>query len=139
MSSRPTERMLIQMIRLFVIGVLSLFLSACVSSLGRNDLPVSDLPASELDELATQLSRLAKKRRLSNGKVYCVEDSKSNEDLESCAIDLERTLWYSEMVDKPAIVELVERYVKRAKLARKPCTMVERLLRRDRCRLEEVK
>lgn len=127
------------MIRLFVIGALSLCLSACASLLGRNDLPVSDLPASELDELATQLSRLAKKRKLSNGEIYCVEDSESNEELESCARDLERTLWYSEAVDKPAIVELVDRYIKRAKLARKPCTMVERLLRYDRCRLEEVK
>lgn len=127
------------MIRLFVIGVLSLSLSACASSLGRSGSPVSDLPASELDELATQLNRLAKKRKLSNGEIYCVEDSKSNEELESCARDLERTLWYSEAVDKPAIVELIDRYIKRAKLARKPCTVVERLLRHDRCRLEEVK
>lgn len=84
---------------------ISLFLSACVTSPAKDDLPASDLEATK-----AALQRQLKPRTLPNGKLYCIEDSATQTQHDDCAEDLQELAWLSER-DKKRASELADKLV----------------------------
>lgn len=115
------------MSRLFASALIVLSLTACVSSP-----PKDAAPASDLDALMSGVKRNAAPRTLPNGKLYCVEDARTEGQRDNCALDLEDGFFLSEQ-DKARTIGFIEQAVARLKLARNPCGFWAKALRRDRC------
>lgn len=110
-----------------LIVLIALFLSACATSPAKDD-----SHASDLDALLSGARNNLKPRPLPNGKYYCIEDAVTEEAKDNCSLDLEDGKWQSEQ-DKARALDGIERGVERLRLARNPCSLWERLTRRDRC------
>lgn len=115
------------MIRMFVIALIALSLTACF---GRS--VKDDSPANDLDALVLAVQVDAKPRLLPNGKLYCAELSKTDGAQDDCLGDLEDALSMAEG-DKASMLRTVQRGVSRLKLQRNPCGFWEKLFRQSRC------
>lgn len=113
--------------RALVLMALSLFLAACGTSPAKDD-----SPASDLDALVASVKENAPKRTLPNGKIYCVEDSKNNDERDDCALDLEDLVWLRER-DLARVVRVVEQGIERLRRQRSPCGWWGRTFGLDRC------
>lgn len=116
--------------RILGIGILSLLVTACGTQPVRDD-----SPANDLQTLSYATKQNTKKRLLPNGKEYCVELSRTNGELQTCALDLEDALYLSNQ-DKAILQQLIDRAMKRLELARNPCSFFEKLFGNDRCKVE---
>ena len=119
--------------RLLLIVLAALFLTACAGRTVKDDSPASDLLAFKANA-----HRTLKPRTLPNGKLYCLELAKTEEQQDDCGGDLEDTLLLSEG-DKHDGLLLIDKMVERLTLARNPCGFWANLFRRDRCKVEDLK
>lgn len=71
-------------------------------------------------------------RPLPNGRIYCVELAATEGAKDRCALDLEENV-YTREEDRKRALGIIERGLRRIELMRKPCNVVERTLRFDRC------
>lgn len=113
---------------LLVLLVLSL--AGCGMRSAKGDLPVSDL-----DVLAQNVKEDLKPTVLPNGKIYCAEESITEEDKDRCTGDLEDGLFTSNK-DKVRASKTLDRGIARLKLLRNPCGFWEKLFRADRCTVD---
>ncbi len=113
---------------LLVLLVLSL--AGCGMHSAKGDLPVSDL-----DVLAQNVNEDLKPIILPNGKVYCAEESITEEDKDRCTGDLEDAVFQGNK-DKARASKTLDRGIQRLKLLRNPCGFWEKLFRADRCTVE---
>lgn len=95
--------------------LLVLFLSACGTHSARGDLPASDLRA-----LAAAVSKDLRPRMLPNGKEYCAELARTEQQQDDCMGDLEDALYASNR-DKERAASTLLSGVARIEWARNPC------------------
>lgn len=76
------------MIRNWLIAVMLLCLTACATHTRRDD-----LPASDLDALASNVRSETRPVVLPNGKEYCAELANTGDELDACTGDLEDALF----------------------------------------------
>lgn len=104
----------------------------CLTACGTQ--PVKDdSPASDLDALVANVSKDGKRVLLPNGKEYCFELSRTEEQHDDCTADLEDALFEANERGERQ-VGTVEKFAARERLRRNPCNAWERLWRYDRCR-----
>lgn len=113
--------------RLLVIGLLSLFLAAC----GTQPVRVAS-PASDLDVLEASVQAELKARKLSNGRIYCLELAATNDARDDCSLELEDTLYLSEG-DKVSAMQVLHKGIQRVKLRLNPCGFWKSLFKRSEC------
>lgn len=90
-------------------------------------------PASDLDVLVANVRKNASKVLLPNGKEYCVELVKTNDELDDCATDLEDALFNANRRGESQI-ETVEKFVNRERLRRNPCGFWKRTFQSAKCK-----
>ncbi len=91
-----------------------------------------DSPASDLDALVSSVSRDMKPRLLPNGKEYCAEFARTEQQQDDCLGDLEDSLFQSNR-DKERGMATLRRAVERIRLSRNPCGMFARMFNRSKC------
>ena len=112
----------------WLLVLITLCLSACVTTSGKGD-----LPATDLNELRSNVWEHLKPRTLDNGKTYCAEDALSERAQDTCMGNLEDYAGASE-TDKAAGWRVFQIGLKRLELGRDPCNWAERnILRLKRC------
>lgn len=121
------------MTRLYLTALTALFLTACA---GRTAKDAS--PASDLHVLRVNVHRTLKPRTLPNGKLYCMELARTEEQQDDCGGELEDALLLSEE-DKYLGRLLIDKFIERVELDRNPCGFWARVFRNDRCKIEELK
>lgn len=114
------------MTRLSLIWLLSLSLSACVTSPDSGEKPESDL-----DVLVMGVEAMLPPRDPA-GDVKRAEDAATVEDAWTLLLDLEDVDYLHER-DKERAVEFVQRAADRIKLARNPCGFWRRLFKPSEC------
>ena len=110
-----------------------LCLTACGTRLVKDD-----SPASDLDVLGANVSKDGKRVILPNGKEYCFELSRNEDEQDDCTGDLEDALFNANERGERQ-VKIVERFAARERLRRNPCSFWEKLRRVDRCRPDKIK
>lgn len=90
-----------------------------------------DSPASDLDALETAVSRDLQTRRLPNGKEYCAELAKTEDQQDACLGDLEDAVYQSNR-DKDRAWNTLRNGLERIRQARSPCGLFDR-----QCRLRK--
>jgi hypothetical protein len=73
---------------------------------------------------------------LPNGKIYCVEDARTDGERDDCALDLEDLVFLLHQDGKRTIQSL-DKAIERLKLQRNPCGFFARVFRVDRCTPKE--
>lgn len=106
--------------------LIALSLTACAGRTTRDDSPESDL-----DSLTTNASRHLSPRTLPNGKTYCLEDARTEQEQDDCAGDLEDGFYASEQ-DKSRALTLVLKGIDRLRAARMECRWYELTCKRQR-------
>lgn len=81
------------------------------------------------------MSETLRPRLLSNGKLYCVEDARTEGERDECALSLEDAFYLSERDKAEARAQLL-RGIKRVELARAPCGFFARIFSRKSCRAD---
>ena len=79
-----------------------------------------DSPASDLDALVSGVSRDLQPRTLPNGKEYCAELAKTEDQQDECMGDLEDGFFQSNR-DKARAMSTLRNGVERIRLSRTPC------------------
>lgn len=105
-----------------------LCLTACAAQPAKDD-----SPASDLDALVANVRKDGKRVTLPNGKEYCFELSKTEDQQDDCTGDLEDALFNSNERGERQVTT-VENFAARERLRRNPCSFWERLWRYDRCK-----
>ena len=100
--------------------LIALCLSACATTSPKGELPVSDL-----DAFRANVQMQAKRQTLPNGKEYCAELARTDEQQEDCLGDLEDGLWHANNRIE-SIARQVYNFVARMKLQRNPCKWWQR-------------
>lgn len=114
---------------LFVMTALCL-LVGCVHSVR------DDSPASDLDALVSGVSRDLRTRTLPNGKEYCAELAKTEDQQDQCLGDLEDGFFQSNR-DKERALKTLRTGVQRIKLSRTPCRWYQLGCRREAKALDQ--
>lgn len=104
---------------LFVLPVL--FLTACGPRIVKDD-----APASDLDALVANVSKTSAPTLLPNGKEYCAELARTEDEQDECMGDLEDALYNSNRKGERTLAT-VEKFATRERLRRNPCNLVERM------------
>lgn len=113
------------MIRLLLLGALSLFLSACATS------PAKDAShESDLDVLVMGVQTMTEPR---GNELKNPEDVRDTEEAWNLLLDLDDVKWLSNR-DKAGIRDFVERAVERIKESRRSCSTWDRILNRRECK-----
>ncbi|HEX8586190.1 MAG TPA: hypothetical protein VF680_17490 [Allosphingosinicella sp.] len=105
-----------------------LFLPACVTPTVRDD-----SPASDLDALRANVAKTASPTLLPNGKEYCAELARTEDEQDDCTGDLEDALFTANRKGERTLLT-VDAFIEREKLRRNPCSRWEKLTRRARCK-----
>ena len=92
----------------------------------------ADSHASDLDVLEANVKRAGAPVLLPNGKEFCAELARTQDDLDDCAGFLEDGLYESNRRAE-SLVGIVVRFIRRERLRRDPCSWWERLTRDARC------
>lgn len=117
------------MTRLFALGAILVFLTACASS------PAKDARhASDLDVLVMGVEAMAQPREPA-GDVKRAEDARTNDEAWGLLLDLEDVDWLHEY-DKRRIVDFVKKATDRIKRSRQPCGWWKSLVNRSECRVD---
>lgn len=90
-----------------------------------------DSPASDLDALELSVGKDLQRRLLPNGKEYCAELAKTEDQQDACLGDLEDALYQSNR-DKDRARNTLRRGLERLRQARQPCGLFDR-----QCRLRK--
>lgn len=114
-----------------LLALIALSLTACPRHFVRDD-----SPASDLDALASSVSRDLRPRLLPNGLEYCAELARTEKVKDECTGDLEDALYMANR-DKERAMHTLTTGIDRIKLARNPCSVWEKLRRVDRCKIRE--
>lgn len=112
-----------------LIVLTALFLPACGTHSVRDD-----SPASDLDALVSSVGRDLKTRTLPNGKEYCAELARTEEQKDECTGDLE-DLAFASNRDKERAMGTLRTGVSRIKLARQPCRWYQLSCKRSAAQL----
>lgn len=105
-----------------------MFLPACVSRSVSDD-----LPANDLDALVANVRAETRPTLLPNGKEYCAEDARNDDEQDVCLGDAEDAVFTGNR-KLARVYTLVDTAVKRLKLQRDPCNFFERnISARERC------
>lgn len=110
--------------------LIALFLTACGTTIAKDD-----APASDLDAYVLSVKRGSQPVMLDNGKDYCMELSDTEDAQDDCGGDLEDALYTA----NKKLLQLYKDAVKftdRLRLARNPCGFLARTFRVDRCRIK---
>lgn len=114
--------------RLWLIVVLALCLPACATRTVKDD-----SPASDLDAYVANVKRVGKPVMLPNGKDYCAELARTDEEQDECTGDLEDGLFSANKIILNLVWQAVQ-FTERQRLVRDPCNLVERLFTPSQCR-----
>lgn len=119
-------------VKLLLVTPLMFLLLGCVHSrsAGSNG---SESPVTDLDALASNARRDLAPRTLPNGRLYCMEESRTEKAQDTCGGNLEDTLLESE-TDKKVGLENVLKGVERIKHRMRPCGFMGRLFNPTECR-----
>jgi hypothetical protein len=113
------------MIQLLLLGALSLFLSACVTS------PAKDASQeSDLDVLVLGVQTMTEPR---GNDLKNPEDVRDTEEAWNLLLDLDDIKWLSNR-DKAGIRGFVEKAVERIKISRRTCSGFDRLFNLRECK-----
>ena len=118
-----------------LLAILVLFLLAGCAHSNSAGLRGKESVATDLDALVSNAKRDLAPRTLPNGKLHCMELSKTEKNQDLCGGDLEDTLLDSE-TDKEIGLANVAKAVDRIKLSINPCGFFSRLFRRSACRVD---
>lgn len=118
--------------KLWLAVLMLLCLTACVTTSGS-----AGLPATDLNELRSNVWEHLKPRTLDSGKTYCAEDATTERAQDTCMGALEDYAGASE-TDKAAGWTVFNNGMKRLELQRDPCNRLEKIMRLDRCRLPTI-
>lgn len=113
--------------RLSLIVLIVLLLPACATHTAKGD-----SLASDLDAYAANVKRVGKPVMLPNGKDYCAELARTDEQQDACTGDLEDGLYQANKI----ILNLVwmgVQFTERLRLQRDPCNLIERAFTPSRC------
>lgn len=95
-----------------------------------------DSPASDLDALETTVARDLQTRRLPNGKEYCAELARTEDQQDACMGDLEDGFFQSNR-DKERALRTLRNGLERIRQARNPCGLFDWDCRRRRRALDQ--
>lgn len=115
------------MIQKLLIVLTALFLSACATPT-----PRADSLASDLDALAANVHRDGRPVILPNGKEYCAELARTEDDQDDCMGDLEDALYNSNRRGERQ-VKTVDTFIKAERLRRDPCGFWRRTFHPSKC------
>ena len=105
-----------------------LSLTACATRTVKDD-----SPASDLDALVSNVRKDGKRVKLPNGREFCAELARTEQDQDDCMGDLEDALFNANERGERQ-VQTVERFVSGERLRRNPCTWWQRTVSdRARC------
>lgn len=90
-----------------------------------------DSPASDLDALELSVGKDLRKRLLPNGREYCAELAKTEDQQDACLGDLEDVVYQSNR-DKERALRTLRNGLERIRQARNPCGLFDR-----QCRLRK--
>jgi len=107
-----------------------LFLTACGPRIVKDD-----APASDLDALVANVRKTTNPTLLPNGKEYCAELARNEDDQDDCTGDLEDALFNSNR-DKGQTRQTVEKFAAGERLRRNPCNALQRAFLR-RCKTDQ--
>jgi hypothetical protein len=97
-----------------------LFLTACGTRIAKDD-----SPASDLDALAANVRKTTSRTLLANGKEYCAELARTEDEQDDCMGDLEDALYNSNRKGERTL-QTVEAFIRRERLRRNPCNALQR-------------
>lgn len=106
----------------------AMFLTACAAPTVKDD-----APASDLDVLVANVGKTTRPTLLPNGKEYCAELAKTEDEQDDCLGDLEDALYNANRSGERTL-QTVQNFAARERLRRNPCAWWERMVRRDRCK-----
>ena len=93
-----------------------------------------DKPESDLTAIVSGVKATLKPRLLSNGRLYCAELARTEDEQDECMGDLEDTLFKSES-DKARAVDLVSKHVTTQRVVRRQCKWYQaKITRREWCK-----
>ena len=96
-----------------------------------------DSPVSDLDALASNAKKDLAPRHLTNGKLYCMEDAKTEVQQDRCGGNLEDLALASETDKEVGLANLLKG-LERIKLRLNPCGWFGRTFKLDRCVYEST-
>lgn len=116
---------------------LKLLLALCVLSLTAcaTRTVKDDSPASDLDVLVANVAKTTRPTLLPNGKEYCAELAKTEDDQDDCMGDLEDALYNSNR-NGERTKQTVDNFAARERLRRNPCNWFQRAFL-SRCRVSK--
>lgn len=95
-----------------------------------------DSPASDLDALERTVGRDLQTRRLPNGKEYCAELARTEDQQDACMGDLEDGFFQSNR-DKERALRSLRNGLERIRQARNPCGLFDLECRRRKKALDQ--
>lgn len=114
-----------------LIGLIALSLTACVPRIVREESPASDLTALE-----SSVARDLREVRLPNGRTYCAELARTEDEQDTCLGDLEDALFTSN-ADKERARATLHKGIERLRLQRAPCKWYQLGCRRRAAKLDD--
>lgn len=117
-------------LKLLLVVTVACLLAGCAHSVR------DDSPASDLDALVSSVSRDLQTRQLPNGREYCAELAKTEDQQDECLGDLEDVVYQSNR-DKERASSTLRKGVERIRQARNPCGLFDWGCRRRRRALDQ--
>lgn len=115
--------------RKLLVALVALSLTACAPRIVKDD-----LPASDLDVLVANVRKTTAPTLLPNGKEYCAELARTEDEQDDCAGDLEDALYNGNRKGERTRAT-VEKYAARERLRRNPCNALQRTFLK-RCKIQ---
>lgn len=106
----------------------ALFLTACATHSVKDD-----SPANDLDVLLANVGKTTKPTLLPNGRMYCAELARTEDEQDACMGDLEDAL-HDANTRAVKTFQTVVNFAAREKLRRSPCGALRKLFTPARCR-----
>ena len=107
-----------------------LFLTACGTRTVKDD-----SPASDLDVLVANVAKTTRPTLLPNGKEFCAELARNEDEQDDCMGDLEDALYNSNR-NGERTKQTVDNFAARERLRRNPCNWFQRLFL-SRCTVDK--
>lgn len=104
----------------------------CLTACGKGSVK-DDKPASDLQALVVGVKANLPERKLPNGRIYCAELARTEDDKDDCTGDLEDNVYVREQ-DRKRTIRDVEAWAKDQALTRNPCSWFEKFFRVERCK-----
>lgn len=102
------------------LALFALFLTACAPRIVKDD-----LPASDLDALAANVRKTTTPTLLPNGKEFCAELARNEDEQDDCTGDLEDALFNANRKAERTRTT-VDNFATRERLRRNPCNALQR-------------